>query len=223
MRHACGGKPRLFPYHSAMTRATTNARTRLFAPLVHLAALLLLLEEWCWDVGARLGASLGRWPLLAALESRVRLLPPWGALCLFVLPGLLLLPVKLLALMAIAHGHALSGIATIVIAKLGGALVVARLYALTLPTLLAVGWFARCHGWFMTLKNRWVGRLRASRAFLQAGEALRAARRALRQWRFRLVRRLRGKRSAAPFGSRHASRASRVLRRFIVQWRARRR
>jgi hypothetical protein len=206
-----------------MTRATTNARTRLFAPLVHLAALLLLLEEWCWDVGARLGASLGRWPLLAALESRVRLLPPWGALCLFVLPGLLLLPVKLLALMAIAHGHALSGIATIVIAKLGGALVVARLYALTLPTLLAVGWFARCHGWFMTLKNRWVGRLRGSRAFLQAGEAMRGARRALRQWRFRLVRRLRGKRSAAPFGSRHASRASRVLRRFIVQWRARRR
>ncbi|WP_230029258.1 hypothetical protein [Massilia sp. Bi118] len=206
-----------------MTRATTNARTRLFAPLVHLAALLLLLEEWCWDVGARLGAGLARWPLLAALESRVRLLPPWGALCLFVLPGLLLLPVKLLALMAIAHGHALSGIATIVIAKLGGALVVARIYALTLPTLLALGWFARCHGWFMTLKNRWVGRLRASRAFLQAGEALRAARRTLRQWRFRFVRRVAGKRSAAPFGNRHASRVSRVLRRFVVQWRARRR
>ncbi|MFC5547997.1 hypothetical protein [Massilia aerilata] len=201
----------------------TNARTRLFAPLVHLAALLLLLEEWCWDVGARLGASLARWPLLAALESRVRLLPPWGALCLFVLPGLLLLPVKLLALMAIAHGHALSGIAAIVVAKLGGALVVARIYALTLPTLLAVGWFARCHGWFMTLKKRWIGRLRASRAVLQAGEALRAARRTLRQWRIRTARLLRGKRATAPFGSRHASRASRVLRRFIVQWRARRR
>jgi hypothetical protein len=201
----------------------TNARTRLFAPLVHLAALLLLLEEWCWDVGARLGAGLARLPLLAALESRVRLLPPWGALCLFMLPGLMLLPVKLLALVAIAHGHAVSGIATIVIAKLGGAAVVARLYALTLPTLLAVGWFARCHGWFMVLKNRWVGRLRASQAFIQASLALRAMRRALRQWRFRMVRRVAGKRAAAPFGHRHASRASRVLRRFVVQWRARRR
>ena len=206
-----------------MTRATTNVRTRLFAPLVHLAALILLLEEWCWDVGARLGAGLARWPLLAAVEARVRLLPPWGALCLFVLPGLLLLPVKLLALMAIAHGHAVSGVATIVIAKLGGAAVVARLYALTLPTLLAVGWFARCHGWFMTLKNRWVGRLRASHAFLQAGQMLRAARRALRQWRFRIARLVRGRRAAVPFGSRHASRASRVLRRFVVLWRARRR
>lgn len=192
----------------------TNARTRLFAPLVHLAALFLLLEEWCWDVGAWLGAGLARWPLLAALEARVRLLPPWGALCLFVLPGLLLLPVKLLAVVAIAHGHAVSGIATIVVAKLGGAAVVARLYALTLPTLLAVGWFARFHGWFMTLKDHWVGRLRASHAFVQAGRLLRAMRRTLRRWR---------NRRGARFGSRHASRASRVLRRFVVQWRARRR
>jgi len=201
----------------------TNARTRLFAPLVHLAALILLLEEWCWDLGARLGAGLAHWPLLAAVEARVRLLPPWGALCLFVLPGLMLLPVKLLALVAIAHGHAVSGIATIVIAKLGGAAVVARLYALTLPTLLAVGWFARCHGWFMALKDHWVGRLRASHAFLQAGRMLRGARRTLRQWRFRIARRVRGRRAAVPFGSRHASRASRVLRRFVVLWRARRR
>jgi hypothetical protein len=192
----------------------TNARTRLFAPLVHLAALLLLLEEWCWDLGARLGAGLARWPLLAALEARVRLLPPWAALCLFVLPGLLLLPVKLLAVVAIAHGHAISGIATIVAAKLGSAVVVARLYALTLPTLLAIGWFARCHGWFMRLKNHWVGRLRASRAFLQARHLLRRMRRALRRWRYRRAARARG---------RHASRVARVLRRFVVQWRARRR
>jgi hypothetical protein len=188
-----------------MTRALTNTRTRLFAPLVHLAALLLLLEEWCWDAGARLGAGLAGWPPLVALEARVRLLPPWAALCLFALPGLLLLPVKLLAVLAIAHGHAVSGIATIVIAKLGGAAVVARLYALTLPTLLAVGWFARCHGWFMALKTRWVGRLRASHGYREAARLMRRLRRAAR-----------GK-------GRHASRAFRVLRRFIVLWRARRR
>jgi hypothetical protein len=197
-----------------MTRAMTNTRTRLFAPLVHLAALLLLLEEWCWDVGARLGAGLARWPLLAAVEARVRVLPPWGALCLFVLPGLLLLPVKLLAVVAIAHGHAVSGIATIVVAKLGGAAVVARLYALTLPTLLAVGWFARCHGWFMALKDHWIGRLRASHAWLEAGRLARAMRRGLRRWRCRRAARAKG---------RHGSRAARVLRRFVVQWRARRR
>jgi hypothetical protein len=154
----------------------------------------------------------------------VRLLPPWGALCLFVLPGLLLLPVKLLALMAIAHGHAVSGIATIVIAKLGGAAVVARLYALTLPTLLAVGWFARCHGWFMMLKNRWVGRLRASQALLQAEES-RCGHGAARAAPVAFSNAPPGARQAfrGALRHRHASRASRVLRRFVVQWRARRR
>jgi hypothetical protein len=205
IRYGCGGRPFLFPYHSGMTRAMTTARTRLFAPLVHLAALLLLLEEWCWDVGARLAAGLAGWPPLARLESRVRLLPPWAALCLFVLPGLLLLPVKLLAVVAITHGHVVSGVLTIVIAKLGGAAVVARLYALTLPTLLAVGWFARCHGWFMALKDRWVGRLRASHIYQEAARLLRAMRRALRR----------------SFSGRSASRSWRVLRRFVVQWRAR--
>jgi hypothetical protein len=129
------------------------------------------------------------------------------------------LPVKLLALMAIAHGHAVSGVVTIVVAKLGGAAVVARLYALTLPTLLAVGWFARCHGWFMTLKNHWVGRLRASRIFLQARGLLRSMRRALR----RCGAELRYRRAARRSSRRGSIRAWRVLRRFVFQWRARRR
>ena len=199
-----------------MTRALP--RSRLFAPLVYLAALVLLVEEWCWDAGTRIARALARWPVLGALEARVRTLPPYGALCAFVLPGLLLFPVKLLALFAIARGHALSGIATIVLAKVGGAAVVARLYVLTLPTLLAVGWFARCHGWFMDMKARCLGSLRASHAYYLAGRALRDLRAGLR----RLVRVLR-RRHRSPASGRHASRAMRVLRRFVVQWRARRR
>jgi len=189
----------------------------MFAPLVYLAALVLLVEEWCWDTGIRIAGALARWPALAALEARVRTLPPYGALCAFVLPGLLLFPVKLLALFAIARGHALSGIATIVLAKVGGAAVVARLYMLTLPTLLAVGWFARCHGWFMDLKGRCLDAMRASHAYHLAGRALRGLRVGMR----RVRRRLRARPSAA--SGRHASRAVRVLRRFVVQWRARRR
>jgi hypothetical protein len=198
-----------------MTRIA--ARSRLLAPLVHAAALVLLLEEWCWALGLRLGAWVGRLPGLGWLEMRVRALPPYAALCAFVLPGLLLLPVKLLALMAIAKGHPASGIATIVVAKLGGAAVVARLYALTLPTLLAVGWFARCHGWFMDGKTRCLAYLRASAAFRRARRQLRRVRVGWGRWRQQR------RRNTVRFGSRHASPAARVLRRFIVQWRARRR
>ena len=197
-----------------MTRVPT--RSRLLAPLVILAALLLLLEEWCWNAGLRLWRALGRWPFIAALEERVRAMPPWAALCAFVLPGLLLFPVKLLALMAIAKGHAASGIATIVVAKLGGAAVVARLYALTLPTLLAIGWFARCHGCFLRVKERCLAALRASHFYARTTRALQSAKAG---WR-RLRRRLRPRR---PFGHRRANRTARVLRRFVVMWRARRR
>jgi len=191
----------------------------MFAPLVYLAALVLLVEEWCWDTGMRIARFVARWPALGALEARVRTLPPYGALCAFVLPGLLLFPVKLLALFAIARGHALSGIATIVLAKVGGAAVVARLYVLTLPTLLAVGWFARCHGWFMGAKRRCLDALRTSHVYHLAGRARRGLRAGLR----RAVRLLRRRRHLSPASGRHASRAMRVLRRFVVQWRARRR
>jgi hypothetical protein len=193
----------------------------MFAPLVFLAAVVLLVEEWCWDTGIRLTRALVRWPALAALEDRVRALPPYAALCVFVLPGLLLLPVKVLALVAIAHGHALSGIATIVLAKVGGAAVVARLYVLTLPTLLAVGWFARCHRWFMGAKTRCLAYLRASRAYHVTGRALRGLRIGFRRGCRRVRHRLRPHPAAA--SGRHASRIVRVLRRFVVQWRARRR
>ncbi len=192
----------------------------MFAPLVYLAAVVLLVEEWCWDTGMRLARALARWPALAALEARVRTLSPYAALCAFLLPGLLLFPVKLLALLAIAHGHALSGIATIVLAKVGGAAVVARIYVLTLPTLLAVGWFARCHGWFMDAKTRCLDYWRTSHACHLASRAVRGLRLGCR----RLLRRMRRMRAhPTEGGARHASRTRRVLRRFVVQWRARRR
>jgi hypothetical protein len=197
-----------------MTRLAT--RSRFVAPLVYLAALLLLLEEWCWNAGLRLCRLLARWPFVEMLERRVRALPPYAALCAFVLPGLLLFPVKLLALWAIAQGHAASGVACFVAAKLGGAAVVARLYALTLPTLLAVGWFARCHGRFMRVKDRCIASLRASHAYAVTVRKLRGAR---LHWR----RRRRRTRARPGFGGREGSHLARVLRRFVVQWRARRR
>lgn len=191
-------------------------RSPLLAPLVFLAALVLLFEEWCWDTGARIGAWLGAWPPLRALEARIRILPPYAALAAFVLPGLLLFPVKIVALLAITHGHALSGVSVFVVAKLGGAAVVARMYVLTRPTLLSLAWFARCHNWFVALKDRLIARLRATHLFHRGRRLARAIRRGARRLRRQLT-------PAVPFGSRHGSHVSRVLRRYIAMWRARRR
>jgi hypothetical protein len=183
---------------------------------VYLAALLLLLEEWFWAAGARLASIVADWPPLRALERRVAQLRPYPALCVFVVPGLLLVPVKVLAVVAIAKGHPVSGIAAIVVAKLAGAAVVARVYVLTLPTLRRLAWFARAHHWFIVTRDRLVGRLRASRAYHRTRRAVHVLRMSVR----RALRRVRA--WAFPRGP-HASRTARILRRFVALWRARRR
>lgn len=153
-------------------------RGRLLAPLVYLGALGLLIEEWFWRAGAALLAPLAGLSAVGALEGWLRRLPPYGALAAFVLPALLLAPVKLIALLAVAHGHVWSGVAVIAVAKLGGAAAVARIYALTLPALLTLAWFARWRLAFLSLKQRWIARLKASGAWRR----LRTLRRLLARW-----------------------------------------
>ncbi|MES2127367.1 MAG: hypothetical protein V4463_08855 [Pseudomonadota bacterium] len=145
-------------------KAKHKWRSHLFAPLVYAAALILLLEDWFWDIGARLIGYITSWPPIRNLETHIKALPPWGAMLLFMLPAVLLFPVKILALMAIAHGHAFAGVLVILAAKVGGAAAVARLYALTKPKLMELAWFARWHDKFMDVKDRWIARLRATRA-----------------------------------------------------------
>ena len=192
-----------------------SPRSRLLAPLLYVVALLLLAEQWLWETGSRAAAGMAAWPPFHALESLMRRLPPWAALLAFALPGLLLFPIKLLALMAIAHGHPLAGVAVFVVAKLGGAMVVARIYVLTLPSLLALVWFARWHNRFIMFKDQLIARLRASPMYSQARRTLSSLRRSLRRMRQQL-------RPSVPFGSRHATRSARALRRFVSLWRRRR-
>lgn len=152
--------------------------------LTWLFALLLLFEEWGWEPLQRLLAALGRWPGLRWIEGRVRALPPWGALAVFALPTLMLLPVKLLALWLIGQGQVLGGTLVIVVAKVVGTALVARLYALTQPALLQLAWFAHWHGRWIGWKQALLTRVRASWAWRQA----RVARHRVRAW----WRRLRG-------------------------------
>jgi len=113
-----------------------------------LLALLILFEEWGWEPLQRALAWLGRLPGLRWAEARIKTLPPYGALAIFLLPTLLLLPVKLLALWLIGQGQVMLGTLVIVVAKLAGTAIVARLFSLTKDTLLQLTWFARLYlGW----------------------------------------------------------------------------
>ncbi|HEV8313700.1 MAG TPA: hypothetical protein VGQ23_11575 [Burkholderiaceae bacterium] len=148
-----------------------------------LLALLILFEEWGWEPLARLLGLLAKLPLIGWLEQRIARLPSYAAVAVFFLPAILLLPIKLLALWIIGRGHALLGVAVIVIAKLAGTAVVARLFMLTKPALMRLAWLERWYMRWTVWKEAVIAHVRASAAW-RAGRAIKAAvKRRLRSWR----------------------------------------
>lgn len=137
-----------------------------------LLALVVLFEEWGWEPLQRLLARLGRWRWVRSVERWIEGLPPVAALVVFLVPGMALLPVKLAALWFVGRGHALLGLAVIVLAKLLGTALVARLYALTQPALLRIAWFASAHTRWLAWKAEWLAIVRSSWAW-RAGRVLR--------------------------------------------------
>lgn len=134
---------------------------------IWLIALVLLFEEWGWEYLAAIVTWFGRLPGLRWIEGRIRTLPPYGALALFAIPLLTLLPVKLLALYWLGHGHTVLGISLIIAAKLGGTAVSARLFMLTRPTLMKLAWFARALDKWMRFKDGVLARVKSSQAWQQ--------------------------------------------------------
>ncbi|WP_431259849.1 hypothetical protein ACQ86G_06605 [Roseateles chitinivorans] len=144
----------------------------LFAPFRWLIrvvlAIVILFEEWGWEPLQRAMAAIGRLPVLRHLEAVVSRLPPYLALVVFFLPGLLLLPIKLLALWLIGIGRPGLGLSVIVLAKVVGTAVVARIFALTRPALMSLPWFARLYGRWTVWKEGLLVWVRASAVWRSA-------------------------------------------------------
>lgn len=118
-----------------------------------LLALIIVFEEWGWRPLAAALAQLARLTPIAWLEAQVQRLPPYGALVVFGAPSLLILPLKLLALYLIASGQEVAAAALFIAAKIVGTAIVARLFQLTQPQLMRIGWFARGYGIVMPWKE----------------------------------------------------------------------
>lgn len=152
-----------------------------------LLAIIIVFEEWGWRPLSALLARLARLKPIAVLEAGIVRLPPWPALAVFALPSLLLLPLKLLALGLIAKGHVIAASGLFIGAKLAGTAIVARLFQLTRPALMKLGWFARIYGIVMPWKEAMVAQVRASWAW-RYGRVLKfrlkqAAKAAWHHWR----------------------------------------
>ena len=108
-----------------------------------IAAIWLFAEEWLWDGMLAAMAWLGRLPPIRWIESRIASLPPYPALLTFIIPAVVLLPFKVAAFWLIAKGQGLLGAALFIVAKVIGTALLARIFALTKPTLLSLSWFRR--------------------------------------------------------------------------------
>src|SRR5205823_10457782 len=85
--------------------------------LLALAALVFAIEEWGWRPLTAIAARLARWAPIGRLEQRIREAPPAVALGLYLVPALLLFPIKVVALWLISLGKTFFGVSVIVLAK----------------------------------------------------------------------------------------------------------
>jgi hypothetical protein len=150
--------------------------------LLALAAVVIFIEEWGWRPLTALAARLAKWPPLARLEAVIQTLPPRWALALFLVPAVLLFPVKLLALWFIHQGRTALGLVVIIAAKLVGTALVGRLFILTEAQLLHFAWFARALAGWRATKARVKAAVQGSRTWRLARAVGRRGRSWLRRF-----------------------------------------
>ena len=113
--------------------------------LLILLALVFLLEAWLWDHLAPLVAwVVARLPLRTLKEkiaAGISGLPPAATLVVFVIPFIVLLPLKFAEFYLLAHRKWFAAIVVLVLAKLLGLGVTAFIFDLTRPKLLQMAWF----------------------------------------------------------------------------------
>ncbi len=142
--------------------AWSIARGPIIAALQVLAALIVLFEEWGWKPLSELLARLAKFAPIALIERWIAGLGPYGALVVFALPTTLLLPLKFLAMWLLAQGKVWTATGLFAGAKVASTALVARIFTLTKPALMQLGWFARAYNWFVPWKDALFAQIRSS-------------------------------------------------------------
>jgi hypothetical protein len=122
--------------------------------LFFLAACVLVFEEWIWNHASAVLRRIGRLLPFRWIEGWVRRRTPAQALALYVLPVLVVLPLKGFALGVIGHGHVALGFAILFLDKVIGTAVLARLWQITEPAITTYDWIRRGRDGFLRLRRR---------------------------------------------------------------------
>jgi hypothetical protein len=134
---------------------------RAVRPFLILLALFFLFEAWLWERLRPLVAAVVNviaWDRLKRrLAALVEWLPPWAVLIVFVIPFLVLLPLKFLEVYFVVHRQWIAAILVLVLAKLLGLGVTAFIFDVTKPKLLRMAWFR----WLYELMLSWLEKAHA--------------------------------------------------------------
>jgi hypothetical protein len=152
----------------------------LFVPVV--AAIVFFEEVLLHHLGLAM-ARLARWEPVRRLEAWLAALPPWAALIAFIAPSTLVLPVKLAAVWFALEGRLGLAMASIVIGKIVGTALLARLYKVLRPTLLRLSWYLATETWLFEWRDKIYAFVRA----LPAWQAAAALSRRAKAWLAELV------------------------------------
>jgi hypothetical protein len=134
---------------------------RALKPLWIILALVFLFEAWLWSHLSPLVQAivdLVPWRRLKErLAAFIERLPPYATLLVFLVPVILLLPLKFLGLWMLAHGPWLGAFVVLALAKVVSMGVTAFIFELTRPKLLQLPWFR----WFYEHMLRWLAKAHA--------------------------------------------------------------
>jgi len=130
---------------------------RLIRAFWIVVALIFLLEAWLWDhLRPVVGAVVARVPwntLNRRLTTLLDNLSPNATLAIFILPAIVLLPLKILEISLLAHRYWLSAVFVLVVAKLVGVGVTAFIFDVTRVKVLQIAWFRRLYDYVMWLRD----------------------------------------------------------------------
>ena len=126
----------------------------LTAPLVIIASLLIWIEETLWKWLKWLMAKIAVLAWVRRLESLICQLPPYATVVVFFLPLTILLPFKLVAVYWLSQGYWFGSLAVIILAKILGTAIEARMFVICKPKLMTIPWFRRLHDVVVQIRDR---------------------------------------------------------------------
>ena len=131
---------------------------RLLQPFWVLLAIIFLIEAWLWDhlepIVARIVAAIPLRSLKHWLAARIETLSPALTLGVFVVPVVLLFPLKLLGMWLLMHHQWKLALGTIVFGKMVGVGITAFIFDVTRSKLLQMPWFAWLYDAVLTLRRK---------------------------------------------------------------------